>query len=387
MKSLRIGLLTYHFSDNFGAVLQAYGLRAWLMEQGHRVEFIPYHPKYVEEGGDFIRPWDPRMGKVNAKIAYLKLSTLQRRIFGNRQQAAAFDAFRRDALGITGTTLVTKAEVEAYLQRQSEPFDLISVGSDQIWNPSDQYGLDPVYFGAMEVGHKTRRISYAPSFGRDSLDERFIPMAQQFLRHLDDISVREASGAELVEKLTGRAVTCVPDPTFLLRHFSKIVAEAELVEPDQVFCYALRNSVGIREVTEMIGKELATGIISPYNAHRRWKEIGRTIHPSPKGWLSTIQKSRFVVTNSFHGTAFAILLQRPFIVVGLPGTKSSLNARARHLLASVGLSNRFVADGNLNAARDMLGQEIDWLAVDQRVAEIQSVGVGFLTRQIELAGG
>lgn len=384
MKSLRIGLLTYHFSDNFGALLQAYGLRAWLAWQGHRVEFIPYHPKHVEEGGDFIRPWDPRLAKVNAKIAYLKLSTLQRRFFGNWQQAAAFDAFRRDELGITGAPLGTKEEVEAYLAGQAEPFDLVSVGSDQVWAASRQYGLDPVYFADLALPPATRRISYAPSFGRATVDADLRERLKRLLGGLDGISARERSGAEIVRSLTGRDVACVPDPTLLFGDFGPAVATAEETPSGHVFCYALRSGNGIRDVAQWVGQALGAEVLSPYNVHRRWPEIGRTVYPSPKGWVAMVDRASFVITNSFHGTVFSILQRRPFLVVGLSSTRTSLNERALNLLNEVGLSHRFVASSDLDAARARFSEPIDWDAVAPRLAALQEAGRSYLARELEL---
>lgn len=382
---MHIGLLTYHFSENFGALMQAYGLRQWLITRGHKVEFINYHPSYVEDGGDFRRVWDPKQAKTNAKIAYLKLSNLQRRLFGNKEQAEAFERFRKDALGISGKALHTKADVDAMLAAQAKPFDLISVGSDQIWNPSQQYGLDPVYFADLAVKPGTRRISYAASFGKNTIDARFEPQVRTLIRSLDGISAREESGAEIARRLSGREVTCVPDPTLLLGDFEPLIAKSEPVEQGKIFCYTLRTGQGIREVADQASKILGAEVVSPYNVHRRWAEIGRTIYPSPYGWLASIKAARFVLTNSFHGTVFAILMRKPFLVVGLPGAKKSLNERALNLLSLVGLEHRFVAGDDLEGAKRLMSEEIDWAPVERRLAELQQTGAGFLESQLALA--
>lgn len=384
---MRIGLLTYHFSENFGALLQAYGLRQWLINQGHEAEFINYHPTYVEEGGRFERIWDPSRFKANAKIAYLKLSTLQRRLFGNRQQAEGFEAFRRDTLGITGTRLWSKADVDAFLAKQAVPYDLISVGSDQIWNPSAQFGLDPVYFADFKVRPETRRISYAASFGRGAIEPVFEPVVARLLNGLDGISVREESGAALARRLSGRPVTCVPDPTLLLGDLSSMIASAEDTPSGHVFCYALRSDKGIREVADWVGQTLQADVLSPYNVHKRWREIGRTVYPSPKGWVAMVDRAGFVVTNSFHGTVFSILQRRPFLVVGLPGTKTDLNERALNLLDEVGLRHRFVANGDLDAAKARFKEPIDWDAVAPRLAALQQAGRSFLADELSKCGG
>lgn len=384
---MRIGILTYHFSDNFGALLQAYGLKTWLERQGHRVEFVNYHPAHVEDGGDFARLWDPRRAKANAKILYLKLSNLRRRMFGDRRQAEAFEAFRATELGVRGERMYDRAAVEAFLAGAAEPYDVVVLGSDQIWSPSQQYGFDPVYFADFAVPAGTRRISYAPSFGRSSLDPRDETEVARLLGGLDGLSVREQSGAALARRLSGRKVACVPDPTILLGDFADAIATAEPTPTGHVFCYALRSGKGIREVAELVGGTLGADVLSPYNVHRRWPEIGRTVYPSPKGWIALVDRSAFVVTNSFHGTVFALLRRRPFLVVGLPGARTSLNERALNLLDEVGLRGRFVENGDLAKARALLAEPIDWDAATSRLAALQAAGRAYLAEQLDGSSG
>lgn len=382
MANLRIGVLTYHFSDNFGALMQAYGLKSWLSNLGHQVEFINYHPSHVEDGGDFHQILNPQQAKANAKIAYLKLSALQRRLFGNKAQAEAFEKFRREELHVAGPRLETREQVEAYIAQLSPIYDLIIVGSDQVWAASTQRGLDPVYYADFAVPPKTRKISYAPSFGRATVDDVHHDSMRQLLSGLDGISVRERSGANIVKSLIHRDVACVPDPTLLLGDFSPAIQTAEATPSGHVFCYALRSGTGIRDVAQMAASALKTEVLSPYNVHRRWPEIGRTVYPSPKGWIAMVNSAACVVTNSFHGTVFSILQQRPFLVVGLPGTRTSLNERSLNLLEEVGLRHRFVENGDIVKAKNILAEPIDWPGVARRLAKLQQSGRDYLGTEL-----
>lgn len=381
MRTLKIGILTFHFSENFGALLQAYGLRTWLSNLGHEVEFINYHPSHVEHGGDFDRLWDPRRLKANTKIAYLRFSTLQQRLFGDRRQAVAFEAFRRNELGIDGPQLPTREAVELHLSAMRRPYDIIVVGSDQIWSASDQHGLDPVYFADFAVPAGTRRISYAPSFGRAHVDGGNRTELTRMLSALDGISCRERSGGAIVHELTGREVACVPDPTLLLGDFNPLISGAS-GPSGHVFCYALRSGKGIREVAAMVGARTGGEVLSPYNVHRRWPEIGQTVYPSPDEWVALVAQAGYVVTNSFHGTVFSILLRRPFLVAGLTGARAGLNERTLNLLDELGLRERFIADGDLVAAERMFAESIDWDAASARLATLQAQGRGYLDTEI-----
>lgn len=380
----RVGILTYHFSENFGALMQAYGLRQWFIERGVAAEFVNYHPRYVEEGGGWRNPLRPANLKSNLKIAYLRLSVVRQALFGDKEQARRFERFRREVLNVTGPRLTTPGELDDYLSSPAGRFELLVCGSDQIWNPSQQYGLDPSYFLAFRGGAQgAKRISYAPSFGRSTLDPDYADEARRMLTELDAISVREASGVAIVEGLIGRAPVCVPDPTILLGTFDALADRAGTVQPGgHVFCYALRSGTGIRDVAGTIAADLGVEILSPYNPHRRWKEIGRTIHPSPDEWAAALRGAAFVVTNSFHGTAMSLIYRRPFVTVGLSGARSGMNERSRHLLESVGLSHRFLPGGDPEAARRLLRQPIDWDAAGSKLAALQATGASFLEEQL-----
>ena len=102
---MRVGILTYHFSDNYGALFQAYALRQWFLDQGHKAEFVNYHPDHVEGGGDI--QFDNLFSRKNLKVLYLKLSRLKGKWFGNRQQQDNFDHFRHEFLGVTAPVYKT----------------------------------------------------------------------------------------------------------------------------------------------------------------------------------------------------------------------------------------------------------------------------------------
>lgn len=386
-RAMRIGILTYHFSENFGALMQAYGLRQWLINQGHDVEFVNYHPRYVEEGGDFEQIFNPARFRRNLKIAYLRLSTLQRRLFGSRLQTEQFETFRREVLGVTGPRLESQAEVEAFFASAEGRFDVLVCGSDQIWNPSAQKGLDAVYFLAMSDAAGARHVAYAPSFGKGSLDPSFDGEVRRYLSGMDGLSVREQSGVDIIRRITGREAVCVPDPTILLGDFSGLLNAAEEVPAGHVFCYALRTGEGIREVAEVVAASTGAPIASPYNVHRRWREIGETVYPSPAGWVAMIEKSSLVVTNSFHGTVLSILLKKPFLTVGLPGAKGGLNERVRNLLQQLDLMDRFVEASDREAVSQRIGKPIDWEGVQRAIDNLQKIGRSYLLEQLREVSG
>lgn len=371
---MKIGILTYHFSDNFGALLQAYALRRWLIEQGHDAEFINYHPDYVEHGGRLLPPTSKENIKADIKILYLYFANLQRRLAGNNNQDQKFDSFRRDILGVDGYRF-DSIEV---LQAASLDYDAMIAGSDQIWNPSVQKGLDPAYFLAFG-NNNIARLSYAASFGKDTLAPEFHEEAKLLIKSFDFISIREQTGVKIAKNLTNKPIANVPDPTLLHTQYQEIIELAEDRHEGHVFCYALRTAEGIRQVAEAAAKKYQTRIISPYNIHRRWREIGTTVYPGPADWVRQIAHSSCVVTNSFHGTVFSIIFRKPFVVVGLPGAKAGLNARSKNLLLSLNLMHRFLDAEHSDKAAEILAQPIDWSSVKKLQDKLRETGQNFLT--------
>lgn len=384
MRTLRVGILTYHFSENYGALMQAYGLRQWLTEHGCQAEFINYHPRYVEDGGDFDRVLSPRLFRKNLKIAYMKTVNIQKKIFGDKRQSDLFEKFRNDVLNVQGERLEDREQVENYLASKSGKFDFIICGSDQIWNASPQMGIDPVYFLAMQDGGAAKHISYAPSFGKGDVEQRYEDEIGNYIRQLDGVSVREFGGVSIISKISSLDAICVPDPSILLGDFSDLIAKAEPVNSGHIFCYALRSGEGIREVAEQVSLAQSAPIYSPYNAHKRWREIGETIYPSPAGWVASISKASFVVTNSFHGTALSILLRKPFLTVGLLGKRSGLNERARNLLGQLDLMDRFIEEYSSEVVSAKMADTINWEQVNKKIAILQDVGRRYLCANLEV---
>jgi hypothetical protein len=380
---MNIGILTFHFSDNYGAALQAYALRRWLTERGHRASFIDYRPAHIERGGRLCVPTSPAKLKADLKVVYLAVSSFLHQHFGHRGQREKFVRFREHFLGISTDAAPTDngASLAA-----AQAYDLIVAGSDQIWSPSQHFGFDPNYFLAFAQSFRARKISYAASFGRDRVSPDEAAQLPELLHHFDAISVREASGATLVERTTGQRPANVPDPTLLLNSYAELTDPAPTAGPGTepyLFCYGLRSPDNIRQTAELVASQLDCPILSPHNPHRRWVEIGQTVYPDPAEWVALVKNARFVVTNSFHGTVFSLLFKKPFIVAGLTGDKATANARAIHLLRAVGLENRFAASFSAQQTEALMATAIDWAAVDQRLADLRQAGNEFLSGQLK----
>ena len=376
---MKVGIFTYHFSDNYGALFQAYALRRWLIERGVEAEFVNYHPDYVEDGGQFDRPWILSLWRKNVTILYLNLVHIQRQLFGDREQKRAFAEFRESHLGVSQPRIHNAEQLSPLIQR----YDMLICGSDQIWNPSVQRGLDPTYFLDIPGSESIHKVAYAPSFGRRKIDPIYHSELVRLLHSLDAISVRELSGVAIMEaaKCTHANAPVTPDPTILLGQFDSLLDEAEPTD-NSVFCYALRTDEIIRIAAETAAKQLRSPLISPRSPHQRWRDIGHGVSPGPVEWLRMLSRARLVVSNSFHGVALSIILNRPFIAVALPGKRAEMNARVQNLLSLTGLTERSISHADSNVISQLMDAPINWEEVNARLAAMRSKAESYLDRQI-----
>lgn len=377
---MKIGILTFHAVPNYGAVLQAYALQEYLKGLGHEVCFIDYRPAYLTTGGWFHWPKSRWHLKANVVIAYQKLMALKGAFSPAMcEQNARFREFTETYLSLTPRRYRNMPGLVSYPPQ----CDVYIAGSDQIWNPSEQNGLDSACF--LNFGPASViKVTYAASFGRSEIPPRHHGEVASYAKALDAISVREASGCQLLKEYSGREATLVPDPTFLIDWDTPDPGtQSRTQEKGTLFSYVLRSGDGLYAFQQELGYQLNLDVIQPHNPHQRWNSYGAVVPMSPMEWLAAIRNSSAVVTNSFHGTVFAILFNRPFLSVKLGGAKAGLNARMQHLLNELGLEERQVALSGGKEAVEKMQSSIDWDRVNKRIAEMRDDGIDFLARALD----
>lgn len=376
---MKIGILTFHFSANYGALLQAYALRQFLRGEGHDAEFINYQPHHLESGAFRIGLSKAAL-RANAKSAFLLASQLRARML-HRVSIAGLEEFKRQSLGVNSPALRRPEEVATTVAG----YRLIVVGSDQIWRPSEQYGLDATYFADFPRCD-ARRVSYAASFGTAQPPPHYHAQIASLASNLDALSAREESGAAFLAELTGREVACAPDPTILLDSYTQVTEP--YIPPcaaGQVFSYILRDNTGVSAICRALAGQLGCNVYCGLNPLRRWREPGTIAEGGPAEWLANIAASRLVLTNSFHATMLSVLHNRPFVSLELPGSKAALSERLRGMLQQVGLQDRLIPPDDVDSALTLADRPIDWGPVNARLAQLRERGRSFLRDQLKQA--
>lgn len=346
---MKICTITCHDVYNVGASLQAYALQAYLKSLGHDVKIIDYKPDYLSKHYRLDIVGNPKYDKPLLKQAYL-LAKLPGRLH-LLPRKRAFDSFTDKHL-----TLTKRYASNDELKADPPEAEVYFAGSDQIWNPLFPNGKDPAFY--LDFVRQGVRASYAASFAVDEFPQELRKVTAQYLQRLDHIAVRESSGLGILETLGITDAVTVLDPVFLLdREQWEAMAEmpAECKKP-YLLVYDFDNSAAVGELAERLAAEHGWAIYSifdlPY-AERCFSLCG------PETFLGLVQGAAFVLSNSFHATAFSVIFRREFAVVE---RTENINTRMRDLTALLGLSDHMISAD----AEPVLNT--DWAAAASRLS-------------------
>lgn len=320
---MKIGILTYHRSHNYGALLQAIALRKVLQGMGHIVTYIDYWPEYHQHMYAIFNPVAFKSMGIRGKYGYLK--TMVKTWKYRKERIKNFNAFIAEY-------------IEPYVSSVSEDYDLIIHGSDQIWRKQPEMNTyNPIYFGKHKILTK-KRITYAASMGilPDSNTDKDI--LKTYLSELNKISVRETDLKTLVEHL---GYTCEQhlDPTLLLKgeEWVSLMNIPRKSERKYVlFYHLLDNSFDVNEI-EAFARERKMEMVTIYSWAKKKENIHEITTANPLQFLELIYNAEFVFTSSFHGLVFSLLFEKQFLAA------FSTNAgRAMSILSQLELSNRLL---------------------------------------------
>jgi len=262
--------------------------------------------------------------------------------------------------------------------------DAFLVGSDQVWRRS--YGDVRSYLLDFLPDDDLRpRASYAASFGHDNIDDYeddLMVDSARLARRLDTVSVREDSAVKIAANSWGVSAVHHLDPTMLLDPaiYRDLASTASDRMPrGRLVDYVLDNDTTMRRTVSSLSKALGEDALSLLPPHpRTYREYrsqpDRYQKRSIEGWLDAISGARFIVTDSFHGTVFAILHNVPFVAIMNGGRGAS---RFESLLDSVGLRERLVPAG-AKVSSELVCKAIDWKAVNVRLSMERSRSLEYL---------
>jgi hypothetical protein len=347
---MKIGIVTFHWGTNYGGVLQSFALQSFLEARGCEVNIINFAP--ISFRDSFLRCFRAR--NLESIFSNIKNYIKDRNI----------DKFRKENLNLTARYFLLD-EVKA----NTLAFDCLITGSDQVWNPYgiQSYGL--VYF--LPFGREgVKKISYAASFGCQKYPKDVMTKIKPLLKEFSAITVREKSGLSILGDEGFNGLKIMPDPTLLLdkQDYINLMAPSKSSEIDYCFCYTLQQN---QKMMETISNSVSKRIKIIDTSHLKSSSMGIEL------WLRTIYDSEFVITNSFHGVIFSLILNKSFIVVPIEGSLVGMNDRIYTLLDRFDLRDRLIESYADDTIFKKISDPINWNRVEKILDELKEEALRF----------
>ncbi|RZF58944.1 polysaccharide pyruvyl transferase family protein [Sphingobacterium corticibacterium] len=341
-KEVKVGILTYHRAHNYGAVLQAFALKAFI-ESNVSVIIVDYWPEYHSKE---YKMWDSRfknksfVGKAKYLVKYLITWRLTKKRF------LAFEYFinkfllnyPKDSRTFkTGEEIINNCNIYIY-------------GSDQIWRSLDKGGVtfDNVYYGDYPFTTHEKKIAYAGSMGTILYNKEAKNNFIQKLSNFNEISIRDKSLKDFLETFSQREFTHVFDPIFLLDKETWVKRFGLLNDKQTapyLLVYNLLENKQVTDLAEKIAEQKGLKVIEIVGTIRLFRDKNRFQQTAgPLEFLQLIYNSSFVVASSFHGVAFSILFNKEFCASSM-GLKAN---RVLDMLEDLQLSDRYVSEYQIN---------------------------------------
>lgn len=333
---MKIGILTFHYAYNYGALFQAMSLFDYLKSLGHEVYIIDYRNEKILEEYRFF-PSTKLSKNFKFYLTYF-LKILMRIV--------RFQNFKR----------FIHENLSLMLPCNIHKLDCIIIGSDQVWNKKITGGYDSYYWG--DSTFPGFKIAYAASMNATNLTETDKSIIKEKLKNFRAISVRESIMLPMLGPLTDKKINLVLDPT-MLNDTTYWESKCLKYKKKQKFilAYPLRDVKKVISIASTIAKKYNYKMIV-IKGTPGWNPFNNVANTAgPHEVLSLINNSEFVVTSSFHGTALSILLKKQFYTVFC---NEGNNVRTENILNVLQLNKRLIS----KTCEINLDDKVDYSKVD-----------------------
>lgn len=325
----RIGIITFHRAINYGAVLQTVGLYQTLKNMkkssGIEIEIIDYRNAFIEKMYSPFYSYNDSLIKSLVKVPlYFGLKFSKKRKF--------MDFIKENVI-------LSKKYTQMNINDAETEYDIIITGSDQVWNDRCAE-FDAVYFLNF-VKESFKKNSYAASLGMKKIPQELEKEYKERLQDFNNLSVREESAnVKLTQLLERKDIQTVLDPTLICDEMMwKKMASELFAQEKYILLYMVNSPIELLEFAKKLSQKTGYPIyfISD-KLFSRHKALNYLSNVSPQEFLGLIKNAEYVVTNSFHGTAFSIIFEKNFYVE--LNTNMGINNRAKELLELTDLLER-----------------------------------------------
>jgi len=327
---MKIGILTFHHVDNYGATLQAYALWNFLNSQGYDVEIIDYRP--IKIAWIYFRSLLP-IKRVKFSINESKKIRINEKSFINISRAWKMRRFLLSNLKLSNRKVYDQKGLEYY----HDKYDVIICGSDQIWCLDSFRGYNSSFFLDFVNNTTTRKISYAASFGNTLKLGDFQKEIYTLINQFQSISVRDSNSLKIITNECDKEAAKVLDPTFLIK-YDALKSPPKI--KDQYLLLYIQADIEAEEeyFIKLLAEDKNLTIIS-VGKYNQLAQINLET-ASPKEWIGLYSQASYIVTNTYHGAVFSIIFKKVFNVF-VPNDKSN---KVTDFLIALGLENRVFSE-------------------------------------------
>ncbi len=366
-----LGVCLKYTQNNYGSKLQALATVRMFDALGIDYEIIRYNKKtlkfYLKSLPRFFN-WvfiNDRYLQLQRAVEFRKHPEIKANVEIRNKSFDDFDVYFNDCLSPVYSSYDELKRV------CGSKYDSVITCSDQLWSPS---ALGSGFYNLMFAPDETTKISWASSFGVGSIPWYQKGRTKKYLNRIEHISMRENTGARIVKDLVGRDVPVLMDPVFVFNkaEWENLIPVAEPEWDDYIFCYFLGSNpehraaakklaektgkkiVALRHLDEYVAEDDNFGDYAPYDV-------------DPVRFMNIIRNASCVLTDSFHGTAFSIILEKKFVVFNRysDSSSNSKNSRIDSVCQLLNLSDRRFT--NTDSICEMMEKEIDYNEVTKSV--------------------
>lgn len=365
-----VGIITLHDVANYGSCLQAYATQQAFEKLGWDSLVIDYHRPNARPDAQ-ARLFIKRRGFAEDS-PFVKAASFRPVSFVvsgyYRRRGKVFERFRRRNLNLTRPYYS-----EEELEQDPPVADVFCTGSDQVWNSVWNEGfVEPLYLEWAPEG--APRIAFSASIGREELDDWEKPLMRDALSKYSAISMRESSGVRLVTELGLKDVSLVLDPTLILTkgEWEQVATTLSGISGKYILSYQLNPNDSFVKYTQRLSDILDVPIVKIcYRGADRQRGAINLMTPEVTEFVGLFLGASFVVTDSFHATAFSLNFEKPFVSI----SPSRFSTRIKSILELTGTENRLLEDySNIELAT----APIDYTSVKKRLEDARRKSMAFL---------
>ena len=363
---MRVAQITFNVYSNYGNILQKYALQHTLKKFVDFTEVLWFNGIVNSGNANFWAETAELPGK-NSLQYYLRGAV----------RLSKFKEFDE-------RYIKTRFNIP-YIEEVADDYDFFVVGSDQVWNPKLEVALLPFSIRFLNFVPREKKIAYAASIGLKEIPDEFKEICRQGISSFPHISVRESNAVDIVKNLTRRDAKLVLDPVFLLTpdEWKKVSRRPSWLNEKYQRGYILTyffDNIKLNAI-ENLSKKMNLPIINLLD-----ENVFNHYIAGPEEFLYLFSNATAIFTNSFHGTAFSILLRRPFNIFIKSGTWiDTVSERINSLLKMFNLENRMATLENDYKIDSPL--DIDFGTRDKILPIEREKAFNFLKTALNLKGG